>query len=195
MKEIWKDIIGFEGLYQVSNLGRIKSVERYVLNTRWNIKMHKQEIILKPSKNKKGYNLVAISKNNKLYSYQIHRLVAQAFIPNPDNKQQVNHKNGIKNDNRVDNLEWATPHENMKHAYKNNLISKDKMNYCIQSSISFRKKPILQIKDNVVINEFDSIESAKKMLKVKSSGCLVNALKGRIKTYKGFIWTYKEKGN
>lgn len=194
MKEIWKDIEDYEGLYQVSNIGRVKSVSKLV-KTRWNNFRKTKDLILETTKNHKGYKLVMLSKNNKIKSKQVHRLVAIAFISNPNNLPQVNHKDGNKQNNCVSNLEWCSAKENMKHAYKIGLISKQAIKKCVIKAAEKRKKPILQIKDDIVVNEFDSIESAKKMLKVKSSGCLVNALKGRIRTYKGFVWTYKEKGN
>ena len=94
--EIWKDIKGFDGLYQISNLGNVKSLKR---------KYRKNEIFIKKHKDKNGYTFVALSKNNISKNFLVHRLVAQAFIPNPDNLLEINHKNEIKDDNRVENLE------------------------------------------------------------------------------------------
>ncbi len=103
---MWKDIIGYEGLYQVNNVWLVKSIsDRF-----W------KERILKPL-NTRGYNRVCLYKHWKQNPYSIHRLVAQAFITNPENKPQVNHKNGIKNDNNLENLEWVTASENMQHAF------------------------------------------------------------------------------
>lgn len=111
--EIWKDIEGFEGIYQISNYGRVKSLSRIVFSSP-NVARKKKEIIRVVSLNK-GYEFVKLKKETT--NYYVHRLVAIAFIPNPENKPEVNHKNGKKNDNRVDNLEWATKSENKKHAF------------------------------------------------------------------------------
>lgn len=121
MKEVWKDVVGYEGLYQVSNLGRVKSLARFKLN-------HGKlkpipERILKPwemskQTNGQAYMMVSLYQNAKRKSALVHRLVAEAFIPNPENKPTVNHKNGDKYNNQVDNLEWMTQRENLLHAYK-----------------------------------------------------------------------------
>lgn len=106
----WKDIQGYEGLYQVSNLGEVRSLKYKGRN---NIK------ILKGASDKDGYRRVALFDKEKCRKeYRIHRLVAEAFIPNPENKPQVNHIDGNKINNKSDNLEWATQEENMQHAYK-----------------------------------------------------------------------------
>lgn len=120
-KEIWKDIKGYEGLYQVSNLGRIKSLQRYRISksgTNQNV----NEKILKQSCGKTNkYLNVTLAKNKKNKTFQIHRLAALNFIPNPNNYPQVNHKDGNKQNNCVDNLEWCTCKENINHAWKNGL--------------------------------------------------------------------------
>ena len=113
MKEIWKDIKGYEGLYQVSNLGRVKSLERYKVNH--NIKQLVEEKILKPSLGR--YKKVCLCKNSKYQTLYIHRLVADAFIPNTNNDPCVNHIDGNKYNNVVNNLEFCTISQNTKHAY------------------------------------------------------------------------------
>lgn len=111
-EEVWKDIVGLEGRYKVSNLGNVYSV--------------KNNLIMKPYKSKRGYYTVNIPKENrKIKVCTIHRFVANAFIPNPENKREVNHIDGNKLNNRVENLEWVTPKENNNHARRTGLRKSD----------------------------------------------------------------------
>lgn len=109
--EIWKDIKNYEGLYKISNFGRIKSKNKKT-NYQWKIYNQKET---------KNYPQVGLMKNNKLKVIRIHRLVAETFIPNPNNYKEINHIDGNKNNNSVDNLEWCTHKYNIRHAIKNDL--------------------------------------------------------------------------
>lgn len=121
MEEIWKDIEDYEGLYQVSNFGRIKSLKRTVMR-RNNRQYTEKEKILNQYNNKKGYKYVCLCKEGKAKSIKTHRLVAETFIPNIFNKEQVNHIDYDKANNIVTNLEWVTNKENYEHARKNQNI-------------------------------------------------------------------------
>lgn len=115
-EEIWKDIPSFEGYYQASNLGRIKSLPRKV----WNHQcfMVRKERIIKQSKLPDGYVQVGLKMpNDKQRRYMVHRIIGLAFHPNPENKEMINHKDGIKDNNNESNLEWSTRSENAKHSF------------------------------------------------------------------------------
>lgn len=119
MKEEWRDIKGYEGKYQISNMGNVKSLN-YHRGT-------KERILIPrfPSNPRNEYGYVMLSKNNKVQQFKLHRLVAEYFVPNPENKPYVNHKDGDKRNNNYKNLEWVTPLENNLHAY--NILGKHPM--------------------------------------------------------------------
>ena len=179
-KEIWKDIRGFENKYQISNMGRIRSIFRY-------------KIILKPALTQ-GYKFVSLYNKTSKKCYRIHRLVAQTFIPNPNNKITVNHKNGIKTDNRVSNLEWNTYQENIKHSY--NVLGRNPTKYW---SGKFGKdnscsKIVLQYTlDKNFVKRFTSVMEASIETNICKSSIARNA-RGERKTAGGYIWVYSPIG-
>ena len=143
-KEIWKDIKGYEGIYQISNLGNVKSLQRIDSNNHL-----VKEKILKSSSNGigKGYLWVKLGRKGK--KEKIHRLVAKAFIPNPNNKKEVNHIDGNTHNNKVDNLEWVTHKENCLHCV-----------YTLgQHKAQFKMKTVLIINDNKTL-KFNSVSNA-----------------------------------
>ena len=167
MKEIWKDIEGFEKLYQVSNLGRIRSLFRY-------------KIILNPEKTRNGYLRVMLCKEGKRKHYLIHRLVAQAFIPNPNNLPEINHKNEIKTDNNLNNLYWCDSNHNCNYGTRNDRIS------------SKIKIPIIQMKEDYkIIKIWNSALDVEKTIGINRCG-ICNCLKGKTKTAGGYIWRYAD---
>ena len=186
MKEKWKDIKGLEKKYQISTYGRVKSKERYKKNNGEYV----PEIIMKQGltigKKSHGYKTIClyINKNKKRKQF-IHRLVAKHFIPNIENKKEVNHIDGNKQNNNINNLEWVTPSENMKHAYKID-INKNKMGG------HKRLKKINQYnKNNIFIKTYISIEEAKRQTNINSSsiGACAN---GKRKSAGGFIWKFQK---
>lgn len=177
MEEIWKDIEGYEGFYQVSNLGQIKSLDRYI-KCKNGAERYMKGRILNHTVNKKrrGYCEISLHMNGKEKRYKVHRLVALAFLPNPYNKPEVNHKDEDKENNRVDNLEWVTSKENANHGSRNKRCG-------IPS-----KKKIKQIdKEGNVVKIWDSSIDAGKILNISSSG-IRNCTCGRTKTYLGYYW-------
>lgn len=119
--EYWKPVVGYEGLYEVSNLGTVKSLHKIINKGEFGMVEFPEKILKVVMRG--PYRAVRIYKNKKGTRYSVHRLVAQAFIPNPKNKRQVNHIDGDKLNNNVNNLEWCTPYENTRHAIKNGLFS------------------------------------------------------------------------
>lgn len=194
-KEIWKDIQGYEGLYQVSNFGRVKSLDRYV-NAKLGSKMMRKGVIMTLQTSHKGYNVVMLHKNCKGHQQQVHRLVAIAFIPNPLNKPQVNHMDCNKKNNHISNLEWATQDENMHHASINGIFSNFNERRLRASrenllmAINKRKRKINQYTiDGQFIKQYTSIAEAEKETGASNSR-IVRCCKGERKSTHGYKWEY-----
>ena len=189
--EVWKPVPNYEGLYEVSNLGRVRSLDHFVSSgIKHNKKVIKKGKLLNPSFCR-GYKKITLSKDNKRVSKQVHRLVAQAFLLNKDNLPQVNHKDGNKLNNTVDNLEWCTCKENILHAFKNNLRTKEGIRKSVKAMNKKNMKNIIQLsKEGTFLNEFMSLREAQKNTGINEkniSACLV----GRTKTAGNYIWRYK----
>ena len=190
--EQWRDIEEFKGLYQVSNLGRVRSLDA-IINCKGakNIDSHlRKGKVLKQIINTKGYYYVNLSKNSKVKNLRVHRLVALAFIDNPNNHKLINHKDGNKLNNNVENLEWCDYSYNLKEAHRLGLnINKYKGKYGKDAQFS---KPLLQYDlDGKYIREWENAVQVKKELGYCAEN-IRSVCKGKRKQANGYKWKYKE---
>jgi hypothetical protein len=174
---IWKDIQGYEGYYQVSNTGLVKSLSRQV-KRKDGFVCNLNEMLLAPRYNAKGYIRAALRINGKSTDYQVHRLVALHFVDNPYNKPQVNHIDGNKQNNNDWNLEWSTNAENVQHAYNNNMISRPNKRKVVQSLGTTHRV-------------YDSIAEASTITGLDSSS-ISKTCRGVNNTCGGYLWKYVE---
>lgn len=172
MQESWKDIKDFEGIYQISNLGRVKSLRTY---NSFKKTYYYREKILKGKIDTNGYVMVCLCKGKQKY-VRVHRLVAEAFIPNPHNYPIINHKDENKQNNCVDNLEWCSYLYNNTYGTKNKNICKKVIQYDLNGNF---------------IKEYCSINEASRQLKISHSSIIL-ALKGKTKHAHGYKWKYGE---
>ncbi len=182
IQEIWRPVKDYEGLYEISSLGRIRSLSKSFALFHGGISVTKGRLL--KTVNRGGYLIIVLcnkgTENRKTKS--INRLVAESFIPNPENKSEVNHKDGDRLNNCIENLEWNTKSENIQHSYK---VLKRKA-----SGIGGRnlELPILQVSpDGFVLNEFNSIAIAGRKLKI-SRHAIGLCIKGRRKQAGGYLW-------
>lgn len=192
--EIWKDIPNYEGLYQASNMGRIKRLYRIWSSKRRPGQLnHRKEGIVTQTTNPWGYVYVELSNiNKKRKKYFVHVLVAITFIENPENKPCVNHKKGNKSDNRVSQLEWVTRSENTLHGYRIGLLKVNKTALGRTGALSPHSIPINQYtKEGIFIKTWSSTAEAARDLKL-SQGNINSAIKGTYKSTGGFTWKYKQ---
>lgn len=175
--EIWKDIKGYEGYYKVSTLGNIKRVVS---------KNRPKELIRKIVYKKNGYATVLLSVKQKVKLIHVHRAVANSFIPNPENKPQVNHKDLNKKNNNISNLEWMTNLENMQHV---NSIKKWSNN-ARSGKENARSIPVIQLSiDGIKIKEWVNMSQAALALGI-GNGDICNVCKGNRKSAGGYKWEY-----
>lgn len=182
MQEVYKDIIGYEGYYQVSNLGNVKSVDRIVTNN--GKRIPRKGKVLSKGLSKYGYLTVVLSKNGVHKNYRVNRLVAEAFIPNPQQLPFVNHKNEEKTDNRVENLEWCDAVYNHNYGTIKERISKSGRNCKTKS-----KKVVQMTLDGEVVAVFPSTMEVQRQLGF-SNGNISNCCVGRVPHVYGFKWKY-----
>lgn len=187
-EENWKDILGYEGFYQVSNLGRVRSVDRIVKGVFGSIQ-HKKSVILAPAMNAAGYYFVVLTKNAKGKAFRVHRLVAEAFIPNPCNYPIINHKDENKLNNNVNNLEWCTYSYNTTY---NNSMARRQNTKNKNRSYGCEKKVYQYSIDGHLIKIWKSLIEVSRELHVPW-GNIANCCRGtkyRHTAY-GYKWSYK----
>lgn len=183
MEEIWRPVQGYEGKYEVSNLGRVRTLSR---QNRWNDSLYplKKPLYNRAYEDKFGYSIVVLTKFKQRKTCLVHRLVALAFIPNPEGLPVINHKDENKRNNRVDNLEWCTI------AY-NNSYGTVKLRQRL-SNINHPQKstPVLCLKQGAVIAEYPSMSEAQRQTKAWQPH-IMQCCQGKRKTAGGYGWRYK----
>ena len=183
--EMWKDIPGYEGKYQVSTQGNVRSLNRTFMNE-CGITVTRKGVVLVQRLNRDGYCRVTLHKNRTLWTAPVHRLVAEAFVPNEQGKREVNHKDGNKQNNSADNLEWLTPKENQRHAMQNGLREK-----ALQYSRDNRKKVIATEIATGKVTHFDSVHAAEKVF----GSHVTNVLSGKRNTTRGHTFRFAGGGD
>ncbi len=186
--EIWKDIKGYEGLYQASTLGEIRRTESVVVDkNKKRIRKFKNKII-KQILRKDGYYFVNLSKNGKVKTAKVHRLIAETFLKNDKNYNIINHKDGNKKNNNITNLEWCSCSHNNKEAYRLGLRKPT----ILKGALNGSSKSVLQYDtSNNFIKKWSCIKEASKELKIKDSNISL-VCKGKRNKAGGYKWKYKD---
>ena len=185
-EEIWKDIPDYEGLYQVSNFGRVKRLPSIVRSKSGGIR-HAPERILNPIRQTLGYLTVKLSKDGIVRSVLVHRIVAQAFVLNPNGYAEVNHKDENKTNNRADNLEWCSRSYNINYGTRS-----------LRQSIAMTDKNGRKVKcysnNGLLIGIFDGIKMASRLLKLPNRAFpnIIKCCKGEVPTAYGYKWEYAD---
>lgn len=177
-EEIWRDIKGYEGIYQVSSMGRVRGF------------YFGKEKMLKPRKDRDGYLLINLHRDGKQYTFRVHRLVAEAFIPNPENKPCIDHINTIKDDNRIENLRWVSIAENNQNPLSRKNLSKGKTGKH-RGKEHHNSIPVIQYsKSNKIIGFWENCQEAARYFGLYSGSNIGSCCRGLLKSSNGFKWRY-----
>ena len=192
ISEVWKSINGFEGLYEASSKGRIRSLDRKVKNG--NGERITRGVIIKGYVGKDNYKRVSLSKNGKKYPKTVHRLIAETFIDNEKNKEMVNHKDAVKTNNDIENLEWVTRKENSEHAARLGLLkdTPKSLKARVEASAEKTRKAIFVINSKDERVYFKSMREACRRLNLDRRH-VYKALKEPDGTHKGYCFEYAPK--
>lgn len=184
--EIWKDVVGYEGLYQVSNLGRVKSIGRFVRTGKDNKRFHNGKI-MKQRRNKLGYMFVGLMDGiGGRKNARVHRLVALAFIPNHQNLPQINHKDVNPSNNHVSNLEWCD--QSYNNSYDNANIKRS-----LTRKENYKGRPLLMMDmDGNVLKRFDGIRDAEKYIKKPHTGHISDCCNNKRHSAYGYFWKWED---
>lgn len=178
MQEIWKDIKGYEGKYMISDFGNVKALSQTIVYSNGH-EYQKKGHTKKTTVNAQGYKVVSLWSHNVGKVFLVHRLVAETFIENPQNKRQVNHLDGDKTNNHISNLEWATVSENIDHAYEHKLTTRARPVRCVETGIVYRS----------VCNASEKMFGSRKK-QASISACA----HGQIKSHLGYHWEFVQEG-
>ena len=182
-EEIWKDVKGYEGIYQISNLGKVKSLNRILSNG-----SKRKGIVLKQYTNRDGYVFVCLSKDGKSKTTYIHRLVADAFVPNDENEDEVDHLDNNKLNNFSSNLEWVSRKENVGRSWDDGLMENQRRT-AVKNGLARAKRVIKMDNRGNVLGEYRSQTEAAKAVGV-SSPSISMCCTGVSKTAGGYYWKY-----
>lgn len=185
MNEVWKDIEGYEGVYQISNFGKIKSLERSLRRSNGVIQT-RNERLLRQSENMFGYLMVTLHLENSKKTIAVHRLVAKAFVTQKKGCIEVNHIDGNKQNNMADNLEWCTRKQNVDHSFDKGLRRTKGTPYHYRGVIQ-------KDKNGDIIHVYKTIISASRATKVCTAS-IISAAKGVTRSAGGYLWEYDGKG-
>lgn len=191
MREEWRPVIGYEGLYEVSNKGRVRSLDRMRYDGKRSYAV--RERVLKQKLNAYGYPVVSLNKSGKSKTATVHRLIANAFLENPEGKRCIDHINGVRDDNRLENLRWATHKENADNMFRlNNQVDWTDRNISDESRYRFTHSQCKAVIRNDG-KRFESIKKAAEALGYRDPRQVIAHLKGRRGPVRGYTFAYAKK--